>query len=182
MGQQFKYFGQDLKRMLGKYKIRILHIWLSRAFWGIFLYRLERSLFLLMGRPYEIIRVIFIPIYNLLQAYSNMDLNYKSDIKGGLLVLHPAMGVVVSGYAIIGENLTLTGGNVIGGKAGCGPGDIQVGNNCEMGANAVIIGPLKLGNSINIGASACVIRDCLEDNALLIGVPAKVLSQRKAEQ
>lgn len=90
MRQQIKYFGQDLTRMLGKYKIRILHIWLSRVFWGIFLYRLERGLFLLIGKPYEIIRVIFIPIFNIIQAYSNIDLNYKSDIKGGLLVLHPS--------------------------------------------------------------------------------------------
>jgi serine O-acetyltransferase len=180
MGQQFKYFGQDLTRMLGKYKIRILHIWLSRVFWGIFLYRMERGLFLLLGRPYEFIRIIFIPIFNLVQSYSNMDLNYKSDIKGGLLVLHPSIGIVISGYAVIGENLTLTGGNVIGGKAGCGPGDIQIGNNCELGANAVIIGPIKLGNGINVGASACVIKDCMEDNVALVGVPARILNATKA--
>jgi serine acetyltransferase len=179
MGQQFKYFGQDLNRMLGKYKIRILHMWLSRAFWGIFLYRMERGLFLLIGRPYEILRIIFLPIIYLIQSYSNMDLNYKSEIKGGLLVLHSSLGIVISGYAVIGENLTLTGGNVIGGKAGCGPGDIQIGNNCEMGANAVIIGPIKLGNNIDIGASACAIRDCLEDNVALVGVPAKILSKSK---
>ncbi|MFZ6013940.1 MAG: hypothetical protein ACOYXT_26610 [Bacteroidota bacterium] len=59
MRQQIVYFKQDLWRMLGKYKIRILHIWLSRVFWGIFLYRLERGLFLLIGKHYDKFRVIF---------------------------------------------------------------------------------------------------------------------------
>ena len=173
MIQQIKYFGQDLKRMLGKYKIRILHIWLSRVFWGIFLYRFERALYLLIGKPYELIRVLFIPIFNLIQAYSNIELNYKSDIKGGLLVLHPSTGIVISGLSVIGKNLTLTGGNIIGARPGCKYGEIKIGDNCSLGANAVILGPIELKNGINIGASACVIKDCLIDNSTLIGVPAR---------
>lgn len=173
MKQQIIYFGHDLSRMLGKYKIRILHIWLSRVFWGVFIYRFERGLYLLIGKPYEIIRVLFIPVFNLIQAYSNLDLNYRSDIKGGLLVLHPAAGIVISGQAIIGTNMTLTGGNIIGAKPGCKYGEIKIGDNCTLGANAVILGPIELGNGINIGALACVVKNCLIENSTLIGVPAK---------
>lgn len=169
---QAKYFIKDLYRLLGKFKIRIFHIWLSRVFWGLFLYRFERGLYITIGKPYEYIRVIFIPFFNLIQAYSNLDIPYKADIKGGLLVLHPSVGVVVSGIAIIGENLTLTGGNVIGGRDGCKRGELVIGNNCSLGANAVILGPIVLGNNINVAASACVIKDCLVDNSTLIGVPA----------
>ncbi len=153
--------------MLGKYKIRILHIWLSRVFWGIFLYRFERGLYKTIGKPYEYIRVIFIPLFNLIQAYSNIDIPYKADIKGGLLVLHPSVGCVVSGVAVIGENLTLTGGNIIGGRAGCKKGELVIGNNCSLGANAVILGPIKLASNIQVGASACVVKDCLVDNSTL---------------
>jgi serine acetyltransferase len=173
MLNQIYYFGQDVNRLLGKYKIRILHIWLSRIFWGLFLYRFERFLFLLIGKPYPILRVIFIPIFNLIQAYSNMDINYKADIKGGLLVLHPSNGIVISGLSIIGQNLTLTGGNIIGGRAGAKYGDIKIGDKCFLGANAVVLGPIRLGNKINIAASACVVKDCVEDNVTLLGVPAK---------
>lgn len=176
MRQQIRYFRQDLKRMLGKYKIRILHIWVSRVFWGIFLYRLERSLFLLLGKPYQYLRVIFLPFFNIIQAYSNIELHYKSDIKGGLLILHPSVGVVISGLSVIGQNITLTGGNIIGSKPGCKYGDIKIGDHCTLGANAVILGPIMIGNGVNIGASACVIKDCLFDNATLVGVPAKVLN------
>ena len=173
MIQQLAYFRKDLIRMLGKYKIRMLHIWLSRVFWGIFIYRFERGMYLTFGRFYELGRVLLLPILNLIQAYSNLDLNYKSDIKGGLLVLHPSVGIVISGLAIIGENLTLTGGNVIGARPGCVIGELVIGDNCSLGANAVVLGPVKIGNNVNIGAMACVIKDCEEGNVTLIGVPAK---------
>lgn len=173
MKQQFVYFALDLKRIVGKYKIRILHIWLSRVFWGILIYRMERGLFLTIGKPYKGLRMLFIPFLNLLQSYTNIDLNYEADIKGGLYILHPSVGVVVSGFSVIGCNLTLTGGNIIGAKKGCQYGDISIGDNCTLGANAVIIGPVKLGNNITVGASACVVKDCLIENSILAGVPAK---------
>ncbi len=172
---QLKFFIQDVKRMLGKHKIRILHIWLSRAFIGVLVYRIERSLYLLFPNIYGLLRVPLIPIFNLLQVYSNMDIHYKADIKGGLLILHPSVGVVISGQAIIGKNLTLTGGNVIGAKRKTKKGEFVIGDNCYFGANATLIAPVVLANNISIGASACVVKDCLKDNAILGGVPAKLI-------
>jgi len=175
MREQILFFGQDLRRILGKYKIRILHIWMSRIFWGILLYRVERGMYLLVGKPYEILRVLLIPIFNIIHFYSNVELHYKSDIKGGILILHSSVGVVVSGLAVIGYNLTLTGGNVIGARPGCKYGELKIGDNCSLGANVVILGPIILGNNISIGALACVVKDCLLDNSILVGVPAKAL-------
>lgn len=178
---QIKFFYQDISRVLGKRKIRILHIWLSRGFWGIFLYRFERSLYLLFPKIYGIIRVPLIPIFNIIQMYSNLDIHYKAEIKGGLIVLHPSVGVVVSSQAVIGKNLTLTGGNVIGSKRQTTKGEFLIGDNCNFGANATLIGPIIIGNNISIGASACVVKDCLSDNVTLIGVPAKKIAiQNKA--
>lgn len=171
---QLKLFIKDVRRMLGKHKIRILHIWLSRIFIGVLSYRLERSLFLVFGRAYGVIRVPFIPIFNLLQAYSNIDIHYKANIKGGLLVLHPSIGCVISGQANIGENLTLTGGNIIGSKMSDSQDRFILGDNCTFGANATLIGPLQLANNILVGASACVIKSCLVDGSVLVGVPAKI--------
>lgn len=172
---QARFFAQDVKRMLGKHKIRIIHIWLSRSFIGIFIYRLERSLFILFGKLYGYFRVPLIPILNLLQVYSNIDIHYKAEIKGGLLILHPSVGCVISGQAKIGVNFTLTGGNIVGAKKKCNENTFLIGDNCSLGANATIIGPIKLGNNIKIGASACVVKDCLVDNSILVGVPAEIL-------
>ena len=98
------------------------------------------------------------------------------------MVLHPSVGAVVSGLSVVGRNLTLTGGNVIGAKPHTKRGEIIIGDNCSMGANAVVIGPVKLGNNINIGASACVVKDCLSDGVSLMGVPAKVYVSVDAAQ
>lgn len=177
MKQQMFFFSADLKRMLGKQKSRILYVWMSRTFWGIFSYRLDRGLFLLIGKPYKYFRIILLPFFNLWQSYSNIDINYKAEVGKGMIVLHPSMGIVISGRSIIGERLTLTGGNVIGAKAGCNYGDLMIGNNCTLGANAVIIGPIKLANQISIAALACAVKDCLTDNILLVGIPAKIQSK-----
>jgi len=171
---QLIFFLKDLSRLLGKYRIRILHLWLSRVFWGILLYRFERGLFLTIGNFYGYIRILFLPLLYPIQAYSNIEIHYRADIAGGVIILHPSVGVVISAYSKIGKNLTLTGGNVIGGKPGCKFGDIVLGNYVTLGANATIIGPVKLGDNINIGASACVVKDCLINNTTLVGVPASV--------
>lgn len=176
MLQQWKYFKKDVRRMVGKRKLRILFIWMNRGFVGVFFYRLERSLYLLLGKFYEVVRIPFLPILYLIQSYTNLDIHYKANIKGGISILHPAVGIVISGRSIIGYNITLVGGNIIGISKKCNIGDFVIGNNCSLGANATIIGPLKLGNYIKIGASACATKDCKEDNVVLVGVPAKIKS------
>lgn len=102
--------------MLGKHKLRILTFWLSRVFWGVLAYRIERSLYLVFPKFYRFLRVLFLPILYIIRTYCNIDIHYKADIKGGLIILHPSLGVVISSYAVIGKNLTLTGGNIIGSK------------------------------------------------------------------
>lgn len=178
MASQFSYFVNDCKRICGKNKVRLVFIWLSRSFAGVFLYRIERSLFLLFGKYYSFIRILFLPIFNILQAYSNIDIHYKADIKGGLLILHPSMGITISGMANIGENLTLTGGNVIGISKKCELDTFRIGDNCNLGANAVILGPIIIGNNITIGALACVTKSFTENNLTLVGSPAQPLIQK----
>ena len=174
---QFTYFKSDVNRMLGKHYIRVLHIWLSRSFVGILLYRLERSLYLALGDLYSIVRVLFLPLILPLQAYSNIDIHYKADIKGGLLILHPSVGCDISGAAKIEKNITLVGGNVIGLKENAFNGAFRIGDYCSLGANASILGPIVLGDYIKIGASACVVHNFLENNSTLIGVPARKIKK-----
>ena len=142
---------------------------------------MERGFLISFGKPYEIIRMLFLPLINLIQAYSNVEIHYKADIKGGLSILHPSMGVVLSGKAIIGSNLTLTGGNVIGISKKCIQGEFMIGDNCNLGANAVILGPVKMGNNIKVGALACVTKDFLESEVVLVGVPANIKNSSQVE-
>lgn len=176
---QLRFFFKDINRILGKQKFRIIILPFNRVFWGIFIYRIERSLFLITGPFYKVIRIIYVPLVNILQAYSNLDINYNADIKGGLSVLHPSMGVVISGHSVIGENLTLTGGNVIGAKHQLKNGDIFLESNIELGANAVVLGPIHICKGVKIGASACVVRSCFSENATIIGVPGRIIHNGK---
>jgi serine acetyltransferase len=173
MGTQLRYFFQDVRSLLGRHKRRILVIWFTPAFVGIWWYRLERSLYLLLGKSYGIIRIPLLPINALLLAYSRLDINYKADIGPGLAVKHPSLGVVVSGYVIAGRNLSMVGGNAIGVAKRCKQGEFIIGDNCTLSANAVVLGPLTLANDILVGASSCVVKSCLTDGAVLAGVPAK---------
>ncbi|WP_235835834.1 serine O-acetyltransferase [Cognatitamlana onchidii] len=139
---------------------------------GVLLYRTERMLFLNFKKVYPGLRLLFLPIILLFQAYSNIDIHYKANISGGLLILHPSVGCVISGQAEIGRNLTLTGGNIIGLNKHK-QGYFKLGDNCSLGANATIIGPLIIGDYVSIGANACVTKSFDKSNVTLIGVPAK---------
>ena len=103
MLQQLSFLTSDYKNLLGRRKIRLLHIWMSRFGVGIIVYRLERGMYITFGRAWEIFRVLLSPLTYLLYAYSNCDIHYKANICPGLLVLHPAVGVVISGKTVAGK-------------------------------------------------------------------------------
>src|SRR5687768_1625355 len=102
--------------MAGKSRSRYLYIWLSRQFVAVGLYRFERGMFVSFGRGWQVARIILLPIINLLYAYGNSEIHYQANIGPGLLILHTSLGNVVSGKSIIGHNLILTGGNLIGNR------------------------------------------------------------------
>lgn len=175
--QQINFFIKDYKRLTGSKKLRMFYLWLTRASVGIFLYRFERMFYLLLGKYYQFLRILFLPFLLPLQAYSNLDINYHSNIGPGIIVLHPSMGIVISAFATIAANITLTGGNVIGGRPEVRSEKFMIGNNVNLGANAVILGPVVLGDNITIGALAMVNKD-FQSNCTLVGVPAKMIKNK----
>lgn len=175
MIEQVAFFFQDLNRIVGAKKYRVLIILFTRSFWGLLNYRMDRALYLFFGKLHGVIRLPLMPFFILLQSFSNIDIHYKANVKGGILILHPSLGVVISGRAKVGKNLILTGGNVIGFNGNSIKTDYVIGDYCSLGANAVIIGPLKIGNKVNVGAMACVTKSFLKDRITLVGVPAKIM-------
>lgn len=176
MIKQIFFFIQDYKKAVGRKKVRAIYMWMSWGIIGLFFYRLERGLFLALGGAYSYIRLIFIPLLYLIQALSHLEINYHANIGPGIKVLHPSMGVVINGACVIGENLTLIGGNVIGLAHSANDKVFKIGNNVTLGANACIIGPVIIGNNINIGSLACVVNDADSDTTL-VGVPAKEIKR-----
>lgn len=171
MFRQIKFFYRDYLRLCGAKKIRMLYIWVSRAAVGIFIYRLERSLYLLLGKGWKVLRIPLSPLLNLVYAYSNCEIHYQADIGPGICILHTAPGVVISARSKIGSNLTLVGGNIIGIREGK-EGSLLIGDFCYLGANAVILGPVTLGSFTKIGACSLVLHNT-NGNVTLVGSPAR---------
>lgn len=172
---QLEFFKEDISKMIDGKKARIISMLFMRAFWGILIYRLERGLFKYFGERYSIIRMPFAPLFNMIQQFSNIEIPYRANIHGGMQIFHPSLGIVISQFSEIGENVVLYGGNVIGTKNLHSPGVIKLGNNCVIGANAVILGPLVIADSCKVGAMSCVLKSCLIEGATLVGVPAKII-------
>lgn len=93
--------------------------------------------------------------------------------------MHPTLGVVAAGEAIVGENCTLCGGNSIGMRRGLRRGELVLGNQVFLGINACVLGPAIIGNRVTIGAGAMVVSD-LPDDCVAVGVPAKAKMQAGA--
>lgn len=175
---QLSYLYYEITLIVNQRYWRWLTCWIGGGAGVIASYRFDRFFYLLIGENWALLRVLFFPFFWFLRALSSPhEINYKADIGKGLKILHHSLGVVISGYAIVGEGLILTGGNCIGGRTLLKWGELVLGNDVLLGANAVILGPLRLGNNVKIGAGAVVV-DSFPDNAVLIGTPAYSLANK----
>ena len=179
--EQFSFFIEDYKSLSGSKKLRMLYLWLNRVSVGLFFYRFDRAFYLLFGRAWSVLRLPLYPVFMLVEVYSNIDISYKANIGPSITILHAAMGVVISGYAKIGKNCTLVGGNVIGGKLNIKEKPFILGDNVSLGANAVILGPCNIADNTVIGACALVIEDT-QKSAIMVGVPAKNIKKDKTSE
>ena len=85
-------------------------------------------------------------------------------------------GPATIGRAIIGRNVNIGAGVVIGMKNGGAP---VIHDGVHISANAVVIGPIDVGENSIIGAGSVVIHD-VPANTVVAGNPAKVLHEKKA--
>ena len=171
--EQLGHLAHEAHGLAGRRPWRWLSVWFTDTFWAIASYRLSRSLYLLLGRGWSALRVVLSPVLFLLRPWSGRcEINYHADIHRGLRILHPTLGVVISGKTVAGKYLVLVGGNCIGGRRALDQGEIRLGDNVLLGANACVMGPLTIGDNARIGASALVVRDVPAD-AVMRAAPAQ---------
>jgi serine O-acetyltransferase len=150
---------------------RWLTCWLRSQFWAVASYRLERALFLAAGPAWRIVHPPLRPLVGLVRP-GTVDIHCEASIGHGMLIAHPALGLVISAHAVIGERAVLTGGNCIGVRRELAAGDqLRIGNDVTLGANAVVLGPIRVGDSVVIGAGAVATHD-VPDGAVLRSPPA----------
>lgn len=101
----------------------------------------------------------------------------ETQIGEGTFFTYHALGVVVNGRTIIGQNCKIRQNVTIGAN---GDGAPVIGDNVQIGAGAVLIGNIHIGNNVIIGANAFVNTD-LPENCTAVGLPAKAIKFHKPE-
>ncbi|MFX0069673.1 MAG: serine O-acetyltransferase [Candidatus Hermodarchaeota archaeon] len=120
----------------------------------------------------------FIPRYlsDLSRELTAIEIHPGAKIGSDFFIDHGA-GVVIGETAIIGNNVTLYSGVVLGGtKTEPVKRHPTLGNNIVVGTGAKILGPIKIGDNVKIGANSVVIKD-VPPNSVVIGVPGRIVSR-----
>ena len=157
---------------------RLITMWVpGSAVYVNISYRVDRMLYLLFGRAYPILRPLFSLVFLTCQLLGGRhEIHYQADIGPGLMILHPALGTVVSARTVAGPRLTLVGGNLVGLRESSPSAAVLIGSNVVLGANAVVLGPVRIGCNCRIGAGAVVTADA-PDGSVMVGVPARRIEE-----
>jgi serine O-acetyltransferase len=170
---QFRYLKCDLDRAVNGRWWRWVGVLLQPGTLSIVGYRFSRAAYLAIGKPYRALHLLLRPIHLLVRPFAaGLEIHYAAEIGPGLLVLHPNLGIVVSGSAVAGADLTLTGGNCIGNGKG-----LILGDRVNLGANAVILGPGSVGSDVIVGAGSVLLGDA-PAGANMVGAPVRPTAQR----
>lgn len=173
VGDQFRFLAHELRLLTHGKPIRWLVLFFEPSAGVLISYRLDRSAYLLCGRIWTALRVLFFPLFLFLRLLScRHEICFAAQIGRGLQVWHPTLGVVVHGDAIVGKNCILYGGNSIGVRRGIRRGELVLGDDVILGINACVLGPAQIGNRVTIGAGAVVVND-LAEATVAVGVPAR---------
>ncbi|CAM6665326.1 TPA: hypothetical protein ODN87_002813 [Escherichia coli] len=93
-------------------------------------------------------------------------------IREGLRINH-LQNIIINDHSVIGRNLTITAGVVIGQAKGKFP---VVGDNVIFMINSMILG-CKACDNIALGAGSMLLKDANEEFSVYAGSPAKVISK-----
>jgi serine acetyltransferase len=174
-GEQFRFLCADMARYPHPMGSPWATCWAEPSFIVVLGYRVTRALCLLLGPAWPAARLLLAPLAFALRPWlGRCEIHPMAAIGPGLYLLHPSLGVVISGHAVIGARLTLFGGNCIGARAPMPPGELILEDDVTLGINSVVLGPIHVGRGTTLGAGAVLIRDT-PAGAVVGGVPARVL-------
>lgn len=137
----------------GQWRYQVRPAWLRKPF--SFLYKLQRTV---------------------IQMLTGIELPCETQVGRRLRIEHFG-GIIVSGDAVIGDDVVIRQGVTIGLKRTNQRGAPQIGNRVDIGAGAKLLGPIRIGDDAVIGANAVVLCD-VPAGALAVGVPARIILRR----
>jgi len=145
----------------------------SRGLWAMATYRFGQWRYTIKS---PLVRKPFSLLYKILKVFSETVTGVElpcEAVVGRRLVIEHAFDIVVSGDAVLGDDVILRNGVTIGLRHTLHRGSPVIGNRCDIGAGAKLLGPIRIGDDVAIGANAVVITD-VPSNSIAIGVPARI--------
>ncbi|MFX1438165.1 MAG: serine O-acetyltransferase [Promethearchaeota archaeon] len=137
---------------------------------AILLYRIAHF-FWKMGMP-------FIPRYisEIARELTGIEIHPGAEIGSDFFIDH-GTGCVIGETTIIGNNVTIFSGVVLGGT-NIDPVKRHptLGNNIVIGTGAKVLGPVNIGDNVKIGANSVVVTN-VPPNSVVVGVPGKIISR-----
>ncbi|MGY6631116.1 MAG: serine O-acetyltransferase [Wenzhouxiangella sp.] len=147
-----------------------------QGLWTLAIYRFGRWRYRLPG----LLRKPFSLLYKLLKVFgqilTGIDLPCETRIGRRLRIEHFG-GIVISGDAVIGDDVVIRNGVTIGLKRTGQRGAPVIGDRVDIGAGAKLLGAIRVGHDAVIGANAVVLQD-VPDGALAVGIPARIIPRK----
>lgn len=137
---------------------------------AVVLFRFESACHRARLRPLS--RMLYLVNYVLF----SVDITSGVDAGAGLVLPHPS-GVVIAGTTVLGENVIVMSGVMIGAALYLDDrpdGFPRLGDGCLVGAGAKIFGPVTLGEGARVGANSVVFDD-VPRYSVAVGAPARVV-------
>lgn len=153
------------------------HDWGAQGFWAMVVYRFGRWRYEVKPTVLrKFLSIVYKLLYKFVQIITGIELPCEVPIGKGLVIEHSG-GIVVSGFASMGDGCRIRNGVVIGLARVEHPCAPQLGHYVDVGSGAKLLGDIKIGNNVLIGANAVVISD-VPDNSIAVGVPAVIKPRR----
>ncbi|AKG54229.1 serine acetyltransferase [Dehalogenimonas sp. WBC-2] len=91
------------------------------------------------------------------------------------------MGVVIGETAVIGDDVLLYKGVVLGGTSlSKGKRHPTIANNVVIGTNATVLGNITLGEGAKVGAGSVVVKN-VPPGATIVGIPGRIVEEHKPQ-
>ena len=92
------------------------------------------------------------------------------------------MGIVIGETTIVGDDVLLYKGVVLGGTSlDKGKRHPTIGNNVVVGTNAIVLGNIEIGDNCKVGAGSVVTKSA-PPNSTIVGIPGKTVESLKKEK
>ncbi len=152
--------------------------WTEQGFWALLVYRFGRWRYTIRHRILRLpFSFMYKVLYKIAQILTGIELPCETTVGKRFRIDHFG-GVIISGYAVFGDDCVVRNGVTVGLKNVESPIAPRIGNRVNIGAGAKILGDIDIGDDVDIGANAVVIQS-VPPNSLAVGVPARVIPKKR---